>query len=297
MRLPRFIKPHIPTLVETPPSEAGWVHEIKHDGYRTMVAIGGGEAVAWTRRGHDWSARYRHVLDDLKRLPAEAALIDGEMVVQDEAGVADFNALQNVLQGNRGEISFIAFDLLHLDGADLRDLPLLERKQHLRRLLGRRKLKRAVYSEHMEGDGREVFQAAAAMGLEGIVSKLADSRYRSGPSRSWLKVKAMLEEDFVILGTETGKNGIPYAVLARDTPKGLVHVGRAMISMTRADRDRLFARLERIRRDSPPMRLKEKGKVSWVEPEVRVMVKHLRGADKLRHGAVRSFGERASDDG
>jgi bifunctional non-homologous end joining protein LigD len=297
MRIPRFIKPQSPTLVEAPPSEAGWVHEIKHDGYRTKIALGGGEAVAWTRRGNDWSARYRHVLEDLQRLPAKAALIDGEMVVQDEAGVADFNALQNVLQGNRGDLSFVAFDLLHLDGEDVRDLPLIERKDKLRRLLGRRKLKRTVYSEHVEGDGREVFKAAAEMGLEGTVSKLANSRYRSGPSRSWLKVKAMLEEEFVILGTETGKNGIPYAVLAREGRGGLVPVGRAMISMTRDDRDRLFGRLEQVRRDTPPIALKEKGKVSWVEPTTRVMVKHLRGADKLRHGAVRSFGERESDEG
>src|SRR5688500_12293047 len=116
MRTPDFIPPQIPTLTDDPPSGEGWIHELKHDGYRTLVTLDRGEARAFTRRGHDWTHRYRSIVEAVAKLPCEAAVLDGEVIVQDAAGVADFNALQNALAGAPGRLLYVVFDLLHLNG-------------------------------------------------------------------------------------------------------------------------------------------------------------------------------------
>ena len=197
-----FIKPELPTLVPEPPTGEGWIHEIKYDGYRTLIVIDRGQVRAFTRNGNDWTRAYRRVVDACAKLACETALIDGEMVVQDEHGITDFNALRSAIYTAPHRLVLFAFDLLHLDGQDLRGQPLMERRALLRKLIKPDPRSPIQFSDHLEGDGARFFKAAAELGLEGIVSKRAASRYRSGPSRSWLKTKNMVESEFILLGTE-----------------------------------------------------------------------------------------------
>jgi bifunctional non-homologous end joining protein LigD len=131
-----FIPPQIPTLVSEPPAGDGWVHEIKHDGYRTVIALHEGAARAFTRNGHDWSKSYAPVCRAAEALACRSAVIDGEMIVQDENGASDFGLLKGGIVREPERLVLIAFDLLHLDGRDLRSAPLVERRAALRALVG-----------------------------------------------------------------------------------------------------------------------------------------------------------------
>jgi bifunctional non-homologous end joining protein LigD len=222
-----FIRPEIPTLVPEPPSGEGWIHEIKYDGYRTLIVIDQGKVRAYSRPGRDWTGPYRWVVDACANLGCKAALIDGEVVVQDEQGISDFEALRSAVHKAPHRIVFFAFDLLHLDGQDLRRTPLIDRRAALRKLIEPDRRSPIQFSDHADCDGARFFRAAADLGLEGIVSKRAASRYRSGRSRSWLKTKNMVEGEFILLGTQVDDSGIPWALLARVRDGDLEFAGPA----------------------------------------------------------------------
>jgi bifunctional non-homologous end joining protein LigD len=156
------------------------------------------------------------VVDARANLGCKAALIDGEIVVQDENGISDFDARRSAIYTAPHRLVFFAFDLLHLNGQDLRKVPLIERRATLRGLIKPDPRSPIQFSDHGDCDGAMFFKAAAELGLEGIVSKRAGSRYRSGPSRSWLKIKNMVDGEFILLGTDRDENGIPWALLASD---------------------------------------------------------------------------------
>ena len=183
-----FIEPCQPSKVAKPPSGPLWVHEIKHDGYRLMVRRDGARVRCFTRNGHDWANRFPAIVDAALRLKATSFLIDGEAVIARDDGTPDFHALRNRRRG--GEVVLYAFDLIEHEGVDLRDVPLIERKRRLKKLLGRTKHWRAIqFVEHLVDDGPTVFDHVCRMGLEGIVSKRTDAPYRSGPSKTWVKAK------------------------------------------------------------------------------------------------------------
>ena len=182
-----FTKPCLPSKVSRPPSGSLWVHEIKHDGYRLMVRREGSRVRCFTRNGNDWADRFPSIVAAAARLEAHSFLIDGEVVIISNDGMSDFYALRSRRRGP--EAVLYAFDLLEHNGADLRDLPLLERKRRLEQVLGRAERQVIRFTEHLTGDGPNVFDHACRMGLEGIVSKRIDAPYRSGPSRAWLKSK------------------------------------------------------------------------------------------------------------
>jgi bifunctional non-homologous end joining protein LigD len=181
-----FVEPCIPTLAAKPPSGPGWVHEIKHDGYRLIVRRDGDTVRLFTRRGHDWTDRYPAIASAAAKLRAESFTMDGEAVVTGADGVAVFDALHRRHKATNAML--YAFDLQEFNGEDLRPLPLAERKAKLARLLARKPLG-IVFNEHTDADGATVFRHACKLGLEGIVSKRLSPPYRSGPSRDWLKVK------------------------------------------------------------------------------------------------------------
>jgi ATP-dependent DNA ligase len=209
----------LPSAVDEAPAGDSWLHEIKHDGFRTLLAIGGGRAKCYTRRGHDWTNRYARIANTAPAFACRSALIDGEVIVQDAAGRSSIEALYNALAGEPHRLVFFAFDLLHLDGAEQCALPLVERKARLQKLIGEVEPTSAIhYCEALAGDGREVFAAAEQLGLEGIVSKRIGSKYRAGRSTAWLKTKAMIEGDFVVVGMEPNPGGAPFALLAREMP-------------------------------------------------------------------------------
>jgi bifunctional non-homologous end joining protein LigD len=181
-----YIPPCIPTRAHKPPVGPGWVHEIKHDGYRLQVRRTGDTVRLFTRRGYDWSGWYPAITVTAMQLRAESFTLDGEAVVCGPDGVAVFDAIHR--HGTVSAAMLYAFDLLELNGHDLRDLPLGDRKKRLARLVGKRRLG-IVLSDHTDEDGATVFEQACKMGLEGIVSKRLRAPYRSGPSRDWIKVK------------------------------------------------------------------------------------------------------------
>jgi bifunctional non-homologous end joining protein LigD len=181
-----FVAPCIPTRALKPPAGPEWVHEIKHDGYRLQVRRDGDVVRLFTRKGYDWSDRYPAIALTAMKLRAQSFTLDGEACVCGPDGVAVFDALHR--RGTVSEAMLYAFDLLELDGIDLRGLPLGDRKKRLARLLGKRRIG-IVISQHTDEDGGLIFQQACKMGLEGIVSKRLSAPYRSGPSRDWIKVK------------------------------------------------------------------------------------------------------------
>jgi bifunctional non-homologous end joining protein LigD len=182
LRPASFIKPCQPTLSDTVPSGPLWLHEIKHDGYRILARKEGDRVRLWSRNGRDWSREFTAITEAVRGLPD--CVIDGEACAHCEEGWPNFWRLR----GGGADACFFAFDLLMLDGEDWRDRPLIERKASLKRHLGRRKHV-LRYVEHLEEGGAEMFEHACRLGLEGIVSKHRDGRYRSGRSRGWLKVK------------------------------------------------------------------------------------------------------------
>lgn len=199
LRPPSFRPVQLAKLVDTVPAGDRWIHEMKYDGYRILVAVGGGEARAYTRSGLDWSGRFPSILSEAGKLKVRSALIDGEAVVIDAAGRSSFQALQNALKGDPASIDFYAFDLLQLDGEDLTRLPLLERKAKLEEILpAKNPILR--YSDHIQGRGEELLNRFCEAGLEGVISKLADSDYIGARDGSWLKIKCIKRQEFVLVG-------------------------------------------------------------------------------------------------
>jgi bifunctional non-homologous end joining protein LigD len=198
--LPPFLPPELATLVEEPPKGEGWLHEIKYDGYRIVAAVAGDQIRLYTRRGNNWTERFRPLVEPLQKLQLKSALLDGEVVVMNKSGKTDFGALQRAMEEGNKNLTYVVFDLLQRDGEDLRRLPLRERKALLEKLLGKAAKRGPIrFSEHSQGNGAQAFGRARRRGFEGIVSKRADALYRSGQrTRDWLKVKCVAEQEFVI---------------------------------------------------------------------------------------------------
>jgi len=197
-----FIPPQLPSLTDQPPDGANWLHEVKHDGYRTMLLVERGTAIAYTRNGHDWSERYPGIIASARKLPCWSAILDGEVIVQDAHGVSDFEALQAALRSQPTHLILYAFDLLHLDSKDVLHRPLVERGAKLLELVTRNQDSPIQFSEEFIGDAAAFFRACAAHELDGIVSKLATSRYRSGRSKTWLKTKCFAESELTLFGID-----------------------------------------------------------------------------------------------
>lgn len=184
---PGFIEPCLATLRTQAPSGSEWIHEIKLDGYQTQAHIVGGEVSLYTRRGYDWTKAFASVAVALRSLPVRDAIVDGEIVVLDDQGRSDYHRLQEDLARRRTDrLSFFAFDLLYLDGRDLRRNPLEKRKAQLATLLQRHGSGRIRFSEHVAAEGAAVFQQACSMQLEGIVSKLRQAPCQSGRRETWI---------------------------------------------------------------------------------------------------------------
>lgn len=208
-----FVKPQLATLRDEPPTGKNWLHEIKFDGYRIQALVSGGAVRLITRNGKDWTGRYRVVADALAELDVDDAIIDGEMVAVDENGRSRFGRLQNAGGDEAVELRYYAFDLLRLNGKDLKREPLMRRKDRLQPLVDKPKGP-VLFSGHIVGEGERVVRKACAMGMEGIVSKKADAPYLSGRGTAWIKSKCIGNDEFVIIGyRRSDKSGRPFASL------------------------------------------------------------------------------------
>src|SRR6188472_2596369 len=194
---PGFIEPALATSIEKVPNGNRWLHEIKFDGYRVQVHLANEAVKVFTRRGNDWTKRFKKVAADAWHIGAGSAIIDGEIVVPAADGTTDFSVLQNELKGKSTKIVLVAFDLLYFNGYDLRRLPLIERKTHLKKIIHGTDLQ---FSESFEVDGPAMFAHACKVGLEGVVSKVRDSRYSSGRGNDWVKKTCAQRETLTIAG-------------------------------------------------------------------------------------------------
>ena len=184
---PGFVEPCIPTRTDKPPAGPDWVHEIKHDGYRLIVRKSADRVRLFTRRGYDWTDRFPLIREAVAGLRSSTLVLDGEAVCCGPDGTANFELLHS--QAHNDRVFLYAFDLLELGGVDLRVEPLEERKGNLQHLLRNVTAPGLQFNEHIEGDGATIFAHACKLGFEGIVSKHRAHPYRSGPSKSWIKVK------------------------------------------------------------------------------------------------------------
>jgi bifunctional non-homologous end joining protein LigD len=182
----RFIEPCLPSRAERPPAGPDWIHEIKHDGFRIMARRDGAGVRLFTRKGNDFAARFPLAAAAVAALPAHSFLIDGEAIVTNDSGLAVFDLIRRQRHG--GAAVLCAFDLIELEGEDLRRTPIEQRKSTLAKLV-RAPRPGIVLNEHYEGYGEIIFQHACKLGCEGIVSKRLGSPYRSGRSAHWVKVK------------------------------------------------------------------------------------------------------------
>jgi bifunctional non-homologous end joining protein LigD len=183
---PGFIAPCLPTDADRVPGGPQWLHEIKHDGYRLLVRKAGDKVRIYTRRGADWTHRFPIIVEAALKLKATSFYLDGEGVVCREDGLAVFDKLHS--RANDAAVFMLAFDLIEVDGDDIRGLALIERKIRLRKLLARSR-GGIVFNDHLEGDGATIFAHACKLGMEGVVSKRRDLAYRSGRAKGWLKIK------------------------------------------------------------------------------------------------------------
>ena len=201
------------------PTGNNWLHEIKYDGYRCLLAVAGEEARIYTRSGKDWTGKFGEIATAATSLITGSALIDGEIVALDEKGNPDFSRLQQALKDGADGLILFAFDLLERNGEDLTQLTNIERKERLSAVLAQGN-DRIRFSDHLIGAGEKLLDAMCKAGQEGIISKRADAPYRGRRTRDWRKIKCTRRQEFVILGWRTSVC-IAVACPAREGPAGL----------------------------------------------------------------------------
>ena len=272
--LPDAASPELATLAEAPPAGDQWVYEIKFDGYRILAYLENGRVRLKTRNGNDWTAQFPSIATALSGLPIRDGVIDGEIVVLKD-GVSSFQALQNLLsREGRGQLVYYAFDLLHLDGYDVRPAPLLERKALLARALEGAG-DEVRLSEHVEGGGPEFFARACTLGLEGVMAKRKDAPYAGARAKQWLKLKCLKRQEFVICGfTEPGgaRSSFGALVLGVEERGALRYAGRVGTGFSQRQLKELLAKLSPLERPDSPVANPPRGAaargVRWVEPKL-----------------------------
>jgi DNA ligase D-like protein (predicted ligase) len=284
----KFITPQLASPVDQPPEGKHWIHEIKYDGYRSQLLLEPGQARVFTRNGFDWSDRYPSIIRAASHLPCHSAIIDGEAILPRGDGASDFEAFQSAIRDNPHSIILYAFDLMHVDGADLRRESLAVRRSILKALIGSDEESSIQFSEEFVGEGAVLLKACAEHGLEGMVSKQALAPYRSGRSKTWLKCKCFTESTFVVVGTDRDrKTGVLRALLAHPESEGLNYAGAAFIALGDDERTHFLAEVERLTRSWAAFKSSGLTDAKWCEPKLMVRVKHLAGSKMLRHATVR----------
>jgi len=270
------------TSIGKVPNGERWVHEIKFDGYRVQVHLKDAAVKVFTRRGNDWTNRFRKIATDAWHINAGSAIIHGAVVVPAVDGTTDFSVLQNELKGRSKKIVMVAFDLLYLNGYDLRKVPLFERKALLNKIIAETDIQ---FSESFEVDGREMYKHACKTGLEGVVSKVRDSRYVSGRINDWVKKELCPARRFPSQGSRsTATSGTAFISPGR-RGKELVHAGKVDHGFDTASAKDLQARLKPLIRKTQPYSKKIAHRGVWVEPsllaEIEYRAKSAEG--KVRH--------------
>lgn len=297
---PPFVEPELATLTANVPTGADWLHEIKFDGYRIEARKAGDDITLFSRRGLDWTVRFPAISGALLTLPCKSALLDGEMAFVLPSGVTDFKSLQEHIDTPNAAIRYFAFDLLFLDGKDLRKQPLAARKATLRDLLTAKGVSDLLmYSDDVAGSGPAFFKKACAAHLEGVVSKQADAPYRSGRGRDWLKTKCIKSQEFVIGGfSRSDVRGKPFASLLLGTFDGNTfnYAGKVGTGFNTRDLKELAKRFNPLVRKTSPFEsvpsAERKGAV-WLMPTLVCAINFTEWTrdGRLRHPSFQGLRE------
>jgi bifunctional non-homologous end joining protein LigD len=308
-KLPKFRSPQLATLVDAVPAGNGWMHEIKFDGYRALIACAGDQVRVYTRSGKDWTDKFEPLAAHLAALDLPPCLIDGEIVAYDARGNPDFSSLQAVLKRGHGAekagdgLAFHAFDLLDVDGENLARRTNIERKERLEALLAEARPPIHV-ADHVIGAGEKLYRAMCDAGQEGIISKRIDAPYRSGRTRNWVKVKCTLRQEFVIIGwKKSSARGRPFSslLLAQHEGDKLVYKGNVGTGFNADTLRELAAKFARIERKTAPAevgRVESRG-VTWLAPKLvaEVAFSEFTADGNVRHGSfVALRGDKRAED-
>ncbi len=255
------LSPELPHLVDKAPEGKGWLHEMKYDGYRILSILKNGRIQLKSRNGLDWTDRFPEIVQELKRIKISSAVLDGEVVVLNEKGVSTFSQLQKNLSFEIGKgYTYFVFDLIYLEGHDLRSAPLLARKEILKNLIlkkiSHRSTKSLVirFSSHMIDHGQKIYQASCKRQIEGVISKRVDSTYESGRSKQWVKTKCRHEEEFVIGGfTDPGGSRQGFGALLLGYFKGseFIYAGRVGSGFDTESLRDIYRKLRKIEISEP----------------------------------------------
>ncbi|CAI3805208.1 Multifunctional non-homologous end joining protein LigD [Pseudomonas sp. MM221] len=291
--LPDMLQPQLATLADSPPN-GDWRYEVKFDGYRMLARIDGDDVRLFTRNGHDWSAKLPHQVAALKALGLDSAWLDGEMVVADESGVADFQALQAAFDSEQDDdITYYMFDLPYLGGKDLRELPVQDRRATLAKLLEHNASAILKFSDAFNQPVDALLDSACRLGLEGLIGKRADSPYVGRRSSDWIKLKCKQRQEFVIVGYTAPKGsrqGFGALLLAlHDTDSGqLRYAGKVGTGFSTATLESILTRLKPLHTAKPPLPEPPSGAdargVHWLKPKLLAEVAY---AQMTRTGIVR----------
>jgi bifunctional non-homologous end joining protein LigD len=275
--MPAFVEPCLATLCDKPPTGAKWVHEIKHDGYRLQARIDGRKVQLLTRKSLDWTERFSRIAKSFAELRLGSAIIDGEAVVEDSSGFSNFSNLQIDLKEDRQDrMRYYAFDLLYLEGYDLTQAPLTERKALLQTVLSATASGSPIrYNEHLDTDGPTMLEHSCRLGLEGIISKRTDAPYRPGRGESWLKSKCRESQELIVLGyvpSTAATRSVGSLALGYNDNGKLRYAGRVGTGWSAATAAGLWKDLDKIRAKKPtfgkPLPAGAEKGVVWVEPRL-----------------------------
>jgi bifunctional non-homologous end joining protein LigD len=278
-KMPMKINPPLPTLVDRPPTGNQWLHEVKYDGYRIVAFLENDSARLSSRNGKDWTDRFPSVVEDLSGFPADKAVIDGEIVIQLPDGVTSFQALQNALQGiETGRLMYYLFDIPYCNGYDLTETPLIDRKNYLKQLVDQMQPEPSTlrYSDHVEGSGDMVYEHACRLSIEGILSKISLSPYQQKRTRTWVKIKCMHRQEFVIGGytkPSGSRHGFGALLLGYyDKQENLLYCGKVGTGFNEKQLVSLKNSLADLEQKTAPFINPPKGaqarNIHWVSPEL-----------------------------
>lgn len=293
---PKMMKPQLATLVDNPPIGKNWLHEIKFDGYRLLIFKKSNKITIFTRNQHDWTHKFKTLVDAINKIPTENFILDGEVVVLDHNQHSDFQLLQNSIKENKSGFVYYAFDLLYFDKYNLTSLPLLERKRILQSLLENQKQNIIRFSDHIFGEGKKILTKSCTLGLEGIVSKDSTSPYTQGRHKNWLKTKCIKRQEFIIGGFNKSNKRRYFRSLLLGTfnkRKELIYHGNVGTGFSASSLQDIYKLLLKKQNNEMPFIKPPSGSKNavWLKPEIVAEIEFTEWtkAGTLRHPSFKGI--------